>query len=129
MGEEIARSCTLVRCTTVTWLTSATRLLEGIWVETKKKCLFAFWCCLFVWCSSVCMMWNRKSFRGVYKCFNHFDLCTPTRIVFILLMHGHVYILSIKGIVHPQIKFLSSFTEPEVVPNLYTFSGYLEQYL
>jgi len=27
----------------------------------------------------------------------------------------------IKGIIHPKIKILSSFTHPEVVPNLYEF--------
>ncbi len=28
---------------------------------------------------------------------------------------------SLKGIVHPKMKFLSSFTHPQVVPNLYEF--------
>ncbi len=28
-------------------------------------------------------------------------------------------VLSLKGIVHPKMKILSSFTQPQVVPNLY----------
>jgi len=41
----------------------------------------------------------------------------------------------IKGLVHPKMKILSSFTHPQVVQNLYVFlspaehkSGYFEQY-
>ncbi len=33
---------------------------------------------------------------------------------------------AIKGIVHPKIKMLSSFTPPHVIPNLFTFFSYVE---
>jgi len=29
--------------------------------------------------------------------------------------------VTVKGIVHPKIKILSSFTHPQVIPNLYEF--------
>ncbi len=32
----------------------------------------------------------------------------------------------LKGIVHPKMKMLSSFTHPHVVPNLYVFLFYAE---
>ncbi len=35
------------------------------------------------------------------------------------LMKKCVFIRDLKGIVHPKMKILSSFTHPQVVPNLY----------
>ncbi len=39
----------------------------------------------------------------------------------VLLLHQHRLrlILGLKGTVHPKMKILSSFTYPQVVPNLY----------
>ncbi len=35
--------------------------------------------------------------------------------------HTEVLPVFLKGIVHPKIKIMSSFTHPQVVPNLYEF--------
>jgi len=32
-----------------------------------------------------------------------------------------IQVVGLKGIVHPKMKILSSFTHPQVVPNLYVF--------
>jgi len=35
-------------------------------------------------------------------------------------------LLGLKGTVHPKMRILSSFTHPQVVPNLYVFIGSAE---
>jgi len=39
-----------------------------------------------------------------------------TSLGYVTFMHKNIFI---KGIVHPKMKILSSFTHPQVVPNLY----------
>ncbi len=51
------------------------------------------------------------------------NLWSPFEESFVFSTNGAIYftlpVLGIKGIVHPKMKILSSFTHPQVVPNLY----------
>ncbi len=38
----------------------------------------------------------------------------------------HQAFITFKGIVHPKMKMLSSFTHPHVISNLYEFLSYVE---
>ncbi len=38
-----------------------------------------------------------------------------------------IYIYTLQGIIHPNMKMLSSFTHPHAVPNLYKFISYTER--
>jgi len=44
-----------------------------------------------------------------------------TNVPFRHLLVWSVKSIQLKGIVHPKLKILSSFTHPEVVPNLFVF--------
>ncbi len=52
--------------------------------------------------------------KALYKCIIHSFIHTYTR-------YKNSSSQDLKGIVHPKMKILSSFTHPQVVPNLYEF--------
>ncbi len=39
--------------------------------------------------------------------------------IMLMCFEGNVLLSIVKGIVHPKMKIVSSFTHPQVVPNLY----------